>query len=74
MQDDAPVDKIEYRLSGATEQGWTIYTQPFVITNEGETKIEVRVTDKAGNVTNTSEIIRLDKTSPVNTKAVISLN
>lgn len=70
---DAPVDYIEYRLSGATEQGWTRYTGPFVITREGETVVEARIVDKAGNVTTIKETIRIDKTSPVNTKAIISL-
>lgn len=71
--EDAPVDYIEYRLSGATEQGWTRYTGPFVITREGETVVEARIVDRAGNVTTITETIRIDKTSPVNTKAVIRL-
>lgn len=70
---DAPVDYIEYRLTGATEQDWTRYTGPFVITHEGETYLEARIHDKAGNVTTTTDTIRIDKTSPVNAKAIISL-
>jgi len=70
---DAPVKTIQYKLSGAVTQDWTTYTGPFVITEEGETYLEVKVIDEAGNVTNAQQTIRLDKTSPVNARAVISL-
>lgn len=70
---DAPVKKIEYKLTGATTKDWTNYTGPFVITNEGETFLEAKVTDEAGNVTTVKQTIRLDKTNPVNAKAVITL-
>lgn len=71
--EDAPVDYIEYRLTGATEQDWTRYTGPFVITREGETYLEAKIHDKAGNITTITETIRIDKTSSVNTRAIISL-
>lgn len=69
----APVTKIEYKLSGATTKDWTTYTGPFVITNEGETYLEVKVYDAAGNINTINQTIRIDKTRPVNTKAIISL-
>lgn len=72
-EENAPVDYIEYRLTGATERGWTRYTGPFIITREGETYLEARIYDEAGNVTTINEVIRIDKTSPVNTRAIISL-
>lgn len=70
---NAPITKIEYRLTGATTKNWTAYTNPFTITKEGETHLEVRVHDEAGNVKTIKQTIRLDKTKPVNTKAIISL-
>jgi hypothetical protein len=70
---DAPVKKIEYMLTGATTQDWTTYTAPFTVTNEGETYLQAKVTDEAGNITTVSQTIRLDKTNPVNAKAVITL-
>ncbi len=70
---DAPVDKIEYKLTGATTKDWTSYTGPFTITEEGETYLEAKVYDEAGNITSVKQTIRLDKTNPVNAKAVITL-
>lgn len=72
-EESAPITLIEYKLTGATEQDWTEYTNPFVITNEGETFLEVKVHDQAGNINTITQTIRLDKTKPVNTKAIISL-
>jgi hypothetical protein len=71
--EDAPVEKIEYKLTGATVKGWTTYKGAFTITNEGETYLEAKVHDEAGNVTTVKQTIRLDKTNPVNAKAVITL-
>lgn len=70
---DAQVTKIEYRLTGSTVKDWTTYTGPFTISNEGITTVEAKVYDEAGNITNITQNIKLDKTSPVNTKAVITL-
>lgn len=70
----APVKKIEYRLTGDTEKGWTEYKAAFKITNEGVTNLEARIIDEAGNITTINEKIFIDKTKPVNTEAVISLD
>lgn len=71
---DAPIAKIEYRLTGVSNQGWTTYTSPFFVREEGITHMDVRVTDEAGNVKNFKQDILLDKTRPVNVEAEISLN
>ena len=68
------ISKIEYKLSGATVQDWTTYTEPFYITNEGITTITARSYDKAGNISSeaTSQV-KIDKTKPINNGIEIKL-
>ena len=72
--EDAPVKSIEYRLRGATTKDWTRYEDPFYIKEEGVTFVDVRVEDEAGNITNHTQDVKLDKTKPVNVEAIISLD
>lgn len=58
------VKEIEYLLTGATQQNWSIYTAPFVISNDGITYITIRATDYAGNEATSSATVKLDKTPP----------
>ncbi|WP_022891046.1 family 78 glycoside hydrolase catalytic domain [Agromyces subbeticus] len=52
----------EYRIDGAQ---WTGYTAPFTIEEEGETAIEYRATDAAGNVSEAKQAtVRIDATAP----------
>ena len=68
------IDKIEYKLSGATIKDWTVYDEPFYITNEGITTITARAYDKAGNLSNeTTSIVKIDKTKPNNNSILIEL-
>ncbi|GAA4712561.1 hypothetical protein GCM10023228_18030 [Brevibacillus fulvus] len=45
--DDDEVERIEYRSTA--DSAWSTYTQPIVLTKEGENKLEFRAIDKAGN-------------------------
>jgi hypothetical protein len=45
----AGVNRTEYSLSGATTLGYTAYTAPITITNEGVTTVTARTIDNAGN-------------------------
>lgn len=62
------IDKTEYHVDTSdvafdAQNYWTIYTQPIVI--KGDTKIEARSTDKAGNISTTRTVnIQFDYTSP----------
>ena len=68
------IDKIEYKLSGATIKDWTEYENPFYITNEGITTITARAYDEAGNLSNeTTSIVKIDKTKPNNNSILIEL-
>ena len=68
------IDRIEYKLSGATTKDWTTYDKPFYISNEGITYITARSYDKAGNVsTEATSEVKIDKTSPTNNKIKIQL-
>jgi len=61
------IDRIEYKLDGATIQDWTTYPGSLTITNEGITSITVRAIDKAGNYSDTaSSIVKLDRSKPIN--------
>ena len=68
------IDRIEYKLSGATTKDWTVYDNPFYITNEGITTITARAYDKAGNLSDeTTSIVKIDKTKPNNNSILIEL-
>ncbi|HEX6923220.1 MAG TPA: hypothetical protein VF149_05295, partial [Bacillales bacterium] len=45
---DSGVVKIEYRLDKTDR--WKTYTQPFAVTTDGNTKVEYRSVDNAGNM------------------------
>lgn len=56
------VNKTEYRLNGGS---WTTYSNSFTISSNGETKIDARTIDNAGNVSSTdSKIVKIDKELP----------
>lgn len=60
--DISGVDKTEYSFDNVT---WTIYTTPFNITQEGNSFIYYKSTDKVGNVETTkNETMKIDKTAP----------
>jgi len=60
--DDTEVAKTEYSFNNTT---WITYTAPFTITDEGETVVYYKSTDKAGNLeTVKTKTIRIDKTKP----------
>ena len=68
------IDRIEYKLEGATIQNWTVYNSPFIITNEGITTIRARAYDKAGNLSDEkTSIVKIDKTKPINNSIIIQL-
>lgn len=60
---NSDIDRVEYRLSGATNKPWSIYSNGLIIDSEGVTNVEFRAVDNAGNI---SDIVRgnvrLDKT------------
>lgn len=70
----SPIKKIEYELTGATTQGWTAYTAPFRINQEGVTTINMRVEDMAGNIGTLKREVKLDKTVPINNGIRISFD
>ncbi|WP_168120001.1 Ig-like domain-containing protein [Paenibacillus sp. HB172176] len=44
------VNRVEYKLSGAMTRNWTTYSAELTISAEGETTIEARAIDNAGNI------------------------
>lgn len=59
------INRIEYSLSGATSAGWTRYSSPVRITNEGVTNIQARAYDNSGNVSGTvTATVKIDNTIP----------
>ncbi|WP_336772437.1 OmpL47-type beta-barrel domain-containing protein [Paenibacillus sp. MMO-58] len=59
------VDRVEYKLSGATTLGWTSYSAPIPLTAEGKTTVTARTVDKAGNISDESEEMQwIDFTPP----------
>ncbi|WP_281167915.1 OmpL47-type beta-barrel domain-containing protein, partial [Paenibacillus daejeonensis] len=59
------IDRLEYRLSGAVEQEWTAYREALVLSVEGQTQVDARTIDKAGNSSEiTSQSFLLELTSP----------
>ncbi|WCK57672.1 glycine-rich protein (plasmid) [Aneurinibacillus sp. Ricciae_BoGa-3] len=68
------VNHTEYKLDGATNQGYVTYSQPFSVTNEGETKITARTVDNVGNVSSEAvSYVRIDRSTPTNTSITIQL-
>jgi plastocyanin len=56
------VAKIEYSINGGE---WMSYTQPLVVSSEGETTISYRSIDFAGNVEETQiQTLKIDKSAP----------
>ncbi|PLT44548.1 Chitinase [Paenibacillus pasadenensis] len=60
------VSRTEYRLTGATTRVWTAYSGgPVAVSAEGETTVEARTVDGAGNVgPSSSAVVRIDRTAP----------
>ncbi|WP_336786121.1 OmpL47-type beta-barrel domain-containing protein [Paenibacillus sp. MMO-177] len=59
------VSKTEYKLSGATTKDWTTYSGALSISAEGQTTVEARTTDNAGNASAAAPVIvKVDKTKP----------
>lgn len=56
---------IEYKLEGATNQGWTTYKNSIAIIQEGTTIVTARSYDNAGNVSSEVKLeVKIDKTKP----------
>lgn len=65
---DSGINRLEYKLDGATTKGWTTYNGSLSITNEGKTNIEVRSVDNAGNYSKVkSSYAQIDLTAPTGT-------
>lgn len=61
------IDRIEYKLEGATIKDWTTYNGIFNVVNEGITTIKARAIDKAGNVSNeATSFVKIDRSKPIN--------
>ncbi|RIX52168.1 hypothetical protein D3P08_14455 [Paenibacillus nanensis] len=61
----AGVSRTEYRLSGATNSSWATYNGPIKISADGQTVIEARTVDRAGNIsTSRTATAKVDKTQP----------
>ncbi|MGO4110864.1 OmpL47-type beta-barrel domain-containing protein [Paenibacillus sp. YAF4_2] len=59
------VSKTEYKMSGATTKDWTTYSTAFSISAEGQTMVEARTIDKAGNISTVATVtVMIDKTKP----------
>jgi len=59
------IKNIQYSLSGATSKGWTNYTDPIVISANGQTTVSARVVDNVGLVsTITTKVIKVDNILP----------
>ncbi|NIK68708.1 Ig-like domain-containing protein [Paenibacillus sp. BK720] len=59
------VNKTEYKLSGATVKGWTTYSGTVSISAEGQTTVEARTIDQAGNTSTAAPVtVKVDKTKP----------
>lgn len=62
------VNKMEYRLTGATEQDWTTIEGTdqisILLKNSGATTIALRVYDRAGNMTEISKVVTTENSNP----------
>lgn len=68
------INKLQYKLSGATTSDWRDYTNQFVISNEGTTTVTARSIDNAGNISNELQVpVNIDKTKPNSNSIVIRL-
>lgn len=68
------VKEIRYKLEGAQNQDWTIYSKPFWVKNEGVTKVISIAYDRAGNISKeTTKTVKIDKTKPINNGILIEL-
>ncbi|SDZ24525.1 Glucose/arabinose dehydrogenase, beta-propeller fold [Micromonospora pattaloongensis] len=64
--DDSGVDRTEYRLGG----DWQPYTEPVLVTGDGERTLEYRSVDKAGNTEQARSLtLKRDGTAPVSSAA-----
>ena len=64
------IKSIQYKFdNGAWQTG-----KKAIVTKEGETKVQFRATDDAGNVTSKSTIVRIDRTAPVFLESTINEN
>lgn len=71
---ESGVNRIEYKLSGATIKGWTTYTTGIVVQNEGVTTITARSYDNVGRVSDERAAeIRIDKTKPTVTPSTANI-
>lgn len=60
---ESGVDYTEYRINNGN---WNKYGGPFVISNEGISKVESRTVDKAGNRSSiVSNTVKIDKSAPI---------
>ncbi|WP_080835882.1 OmpL47-type beta-barrel domain-containing protein [Cohnella massiliensis] len=67
------VDRNEYRIGGSGE--WTLYTEPFTMSEEGDFIVYARTLDVAGNISEWSEIaVKIDKTAPSAPEHVYKVN
>lgn len=72
--DRSNIDRVEYKLSGATTKDWTKYNGAFYISSEGVTTITARAYDKAGNVSQeVTGQVKIDKSSAINSSIKIEL-
>ena len=56
------IAKTEYRIDNGS---WSTYSQPFIITRNGETRIDTRSIDNVGNTSEVeSKIVKIDKINP----------
>lgn len=66
------IKEIQYKLDGDTQQGWTKYTSPFKIMNEGTTIVTAKSIDNANNLSNEVTLeVKVDKTKPTENKITI---
>lgn len=66
------IDRIEYKLEGATIKDWTTYTDIFKVINEGTTIVTGRAIDRAGNTSDEIRLeVKIDKTKPSNNQITI---
>lgn len=60
---------VYYRLSGMDQ--FVVYDGPFIISTEGQTDIEVKIIDRAGNESSMIRTVNLDKTAPDNQENIL---
>lgn len=66
--DSDPTPAIEYRIG---DGAWTAYTEPVVVTEDGEHVVTARATDAEGRISaERSQTVKIDATAPVTTKTL----